>query len=83
MTAPFVPAALANQSITWIEKRPTPSRKLFRPARRDNATRALRACIAFLAKLDAPDQTTIRLRETLQQDANLFDSVFFPGMTGR
>jgi hypothetical protein len=29
---PFVPAAVENQSITWIEKHPSPSRKLFRPA---------------------------------------------------
>lgn len=46
-------------------------------------TSALRSCLAFLAKLDTPDEATIRLRETLQQDANVFDSVFFPGMTGR
>jgi hypothetical protein len=80
---PLVPAAVENQSITWIEKRPSPSRKLFRPARRDNATSALRSCIAFLGRLDTPDEATIRLRETLQQDADIFDSVFFPGMTGR
>jgi hypothetical protein len=82
-TPPFIPKALEEQSICWVEKRPSPSQKLFRPARRDNATSALRACIAFLAKLDAPDQATIRLREQLEQDINIFGSVFFPGMTGR
>jgi hypothetical protein len=77
-TAPFVPKAIENQSITWIELRGSPSRKLFRPARRDNATNALKACLAFLAKLDAPDEYTIRLRDQLNLDVEVFDSVFSP-----
>jgi hypothetical protein len=83
VTPPFVPKALEAQSITWVEKRPSPSRKLFRPARRDNATSALRACIALLARLEAPDEATIRLREQLERDVESFDSVHFPGMSGR
>lgn len=70
-TAPFVPKAM----------RGSPSCKLFRPARRDNATSALKACLAFLAKLDAPDENTIYLRDQLKM--GVFDSVSFPGMTGR
>jgi|ERR1700722_16425288 hypothetical protein len=62
-TAPFVPKAIENQSITWIELRGSPSRKLFRPARRDSATSAPKACLALLAKLDAPDENTICLRD--------------------
>jgi hypothetical protein len=83
VTAPFVPAAIENKSITWVERRASPSAKLFRPARRDNATSVLRSCLAFLAKLKAPDEATIRLREELKADVEIFDSVFFPGMTGR
>jgi hypothetical protein len=70
--------AIENQSITRIEVRAIASRKLFRPAQRDNATRALRACLSFLAKLDVPDANTIRLRGQLKSDVEIFGSVFFP-----
>jgi hypothetical protein len=63
--------------------RGSPSRKLFRPARRDNATSALKACLAFLARLDAPDENTIRLRDQLKLDVEVLRQRFFPGMTGR
>ncbi|MGO3927364.1 hypothetical protein [Rhodopseudomonas pseudopalustris] len=83
VTSPFVPVTLKDEAIIWIEKRPSPSRKLFRPARRDNATSALRACISFLSKIKSPDEATILFREQLERDVEMFDSVFFPGMTGR
>jgi hypothetical protein len=87
---PLVPKSVEDQPITWIEKRPSPSRELFRPDRRDNATSALKSCIdflmrfeAFFAELGMPDQAIIRLREQLESDVKAFDSVFFPGMSGR
>jgi hypothetical protein len=83
VSPPSVPKSVENEQITWLEKLPSKNGRLFRPARRDNATSALKACIGNLSRLATADQEVIKLREHLLRDVELVDSVFFPGMTGR
>lgn len=83
VSSPSVPKSVENEQITWLEKRSGENGRLFRPARRDNATSALKACIGRLSKRATADQEVIKLLEHLARDVELIDSVFFPGMTGR
>jgi hypothetical protein len=80
---PSVPASIAKHDIGWLEMRKGKDGKLFRPARRDNAVRCLRAGLAYASRVSDDSRDMIQFIENTKIDIHNLETIHFPGMSGR
>ncbi|WP_334500354.1 hypothetical protein [Bradyrhizobium sp. AZCC 1678] len=82
---PAVPPSIAGKEhwIEWLEMRPGKDGKLFRPARRDNAVRCLKAALAYAARVHDDSLDMKRFIDDTKIDAHNLETIHFPGMSGR
>jgi hypothetical protein len=80
---PGVPASIAKHHIGWFEMRKGKDRKLFRPARRDNAVRCLKAGLAYASRVSDDSRDMVQFIESTKIDIHNLETIHFPGMSGR
>jgi hypothetical protein len=83
--SPSIPSEISGNQhwIQWMEMRPGKDRKMFRPARRDNALRCLKAGLSYATKFADGNPKIVQFVELLKIDIHNLETIHFPGMAGR
>lgn len=83
MLQPSVPDSIALEEIEWIEMRKGKDGKLFRPARRDNILRCLRAGLMRASMASDDSRAMTLFVSDTKIDIQNLERIRFPGMSGR